>query len=303
MSVLTFSSTVTFHTPVLLQEVVSLLPEVTDGWTIDATAGGGGHTRELLRTGRKVLAIDQDAEAITELQRTFATELERKQLIIAHDNFAHLTSILKAHSVQPVSALLFDLGLSTFQIKQSGRGFSFQSDEQLDMRMDSSMPESAKDLLKHIAKIELTGILQRFGEERLAEQIAEKVVETRRQKAIETTEELVKLINEVYEEARVHSLVSPATKTFQALRIFINDELNALRSALPQAFEIVEPNGRILVISFHSLEDRIVKQYFQSQAALGKARIVTKKPVVATDAEINNNRSARSAKLRVLTKL
>ena len=176
MSVLTFSSTVTFHTPVLLQEVVSLLPEVTDGWTIDATAGGGGHTRELLRTGRKVLAIDQDLAAIKELKRNFALELEHKELIIVHDNFAHLTSILKAHNVPSVSALLFDLGLSTFQIKQSGRGFSFQSDEQLDMRMDTSLPDTAKDLLSHISQIDLTGILQRFGEERLAEQIAEKVV-------------------------------------------------------------------------------------------------------------------------------
>src|SRR3989344_8225764 len=220
MSVLTFSFPVVFHTPVLVGEVLSFLPDITDGWVVDATAGGGGHTREILRTGRKVLAIDQDVEAVNELKRQFGTELEKQQLKIAHGNFAHLLSIIKANKVESVAAVLFDLGLSTFQIKRSGRGFSFQSDEALDMRMNTEAAETAKDLLNRASQEELTGIFIRFGEERLAAQIAEKIVHARRQKALETTEELVQLVNGVYEEARVHSLMSPVTRTFQAIRIY-----------------------------------------------------------------------------------
>jgi len=295
--------TYTFHTPVLVDEVVGFLPATKSSWVVDATAGGGGHTGELLRTGRKVLAIDQDAEAVNELKRQFGTELEKRQLKIAHGNFAHLLSIIKANKVESVAAVLFDLGLSTFQIKRSGRGFSFQSDEALDMRMNTEAAETAKDLLNQASQEELTGILLRFGEERLAAQIAEKIVKVRRQKTIETTEELTRLVNEVYEEVGIHSLISPATRTFQAIRIYINDELKVLRDALPQAFESLDRNGRLLVISFHSLEDRIVKQYFQSQVVLGKARLVNKKPMIAGEGEVKSNRSARSAKLRVLTKL
>lgn len=292
-----------FHAPVLLTEVIFYLRVEARAWYIDATAGGGGHTQAILEKGGNVFAIDQDEDAIKKLKGNFKKELDSGKLLVKHGNFANLTSYIKESKIQNILGVIFDLGLSTYQIKSSGRGFSFKSKEPLDMRMDQKQERKATQIVNNFSVGELYEIFRKFGEEKLARQIADSISRARSLSPIHDTSSLREIVAQVYKNHGVREKIDPATRVFQALRIAVNDELARLKQALPQAVEVLGKEGRCLVISFHSLEDRIVKQFILERERLGKIRRVTKKPIVAARVELIRNPKARSAKLRVFEKL
>lgn len=291
-----------YHVPVLLNEVRENLRVATGSWYVDATAGGGGHTREILSLGGSVVAIDHDYEAVKTLKDTFKKEIEAGRLIVIEGNFIHLSTYIKRMGM-PIMGILFDLGISTDQIKESGRGFTFEKNEPLDMRMSHELPVTAADIVNTYSEGELYEIFKKYGEEHLAREIAHAVFRARTLKQIRTTAELVTLIRNVYKEARKKTHIHPATRVFQALRIAVNDELSALKTALVEAITVIEDGGRCLVISFHSLEDRIVKLVFREAVRSGEVINITSKPIIPSAFEIGKNPRARSAKLRVVQKL
>lgn len=281
------------HVSVLLTEAVDSLEIKADHWYIDATAGGGGHTQEIVERGGRVLAIDQDDDALAHLKTRFEiTDLVK----VAKGNFREIETIALLNGIDIVAGVLFDLGMSSFQLDSSGRGFSFRYDEPLDMRMDKANELTARKIVNDWHRDELVDLFLRFGEEEKAEVVADAIVEARHEKKFETTQDLVRVIETVVKRTgKMH----PATKVFQALRIAVNSELESLRDALNQSTELLEPGGRIVVISFHSLEDRIVKNMFRQWEHDGKGRVVTKKPIMANEQETVGNVRARSAKMRV----
>lgn len=292
-----------FHVPVLLNEVIENLLIKAGAWYIDATAGGGGHTEAILEAGGRVIACDQDQDAVSYLQNKFARVIEEKRLRVVRTNFRKLSKVIQENEAGHIAGILFDLGMSTYQIRDSGRGFSFREDELLDMRMSDTTDINARIIVNKYPEYELVEIIRKWGEERLARPIARAIVRTRSVSEIETTRQLTQLIDEVYERygnKRKH--IEPATRTFQALRIAVNDELVSIKEGLQAAIELLEDQGRCIVISFHSLEDRIIKQQFREWEADGRGVIVTKRPITATEEERHRNPSARSAKLRVFTK-
>ncbi len=286
-----------FHKSVLLQEVLESLNVCTGKKYIDATLGGGGHTKAILAEGGLVLAIDQDQDAIEYVQKT----VKNNHLLTVKGNFSDLIVLAKKNNFYPIAGILFDLGISSHQVGEAQRGFSFLRDASLDMRMDRSTQVSAKDLVNGLHKGELIELFQRYGEEPFAKRIAEQIVEERKIKPIETTTQLAALVSKCYSHRM--NKIHPATKIFQALRIAVNDELYNIKIALPQAEELLEPEGRIAVISFHSLEDRIVKRTFAEFEEKGYGKIVTKKPIEPSLKELNENLRSRSSKLRVFQKL
>ncbi|HCM36924.1 MAG: 16S rRNA (cytosine(1402)-N(4))-methyltransferase [Candidatus Wildermuthbacteria bacterium RIFCSPLOWO2_02_FULL_47_9c] len=284
------------HIPVLKEKVLEYLNPQPNQNFIDCTAGGGGHATAILERiapKGKVLAIDWDREAISRLRAT-------SRLVPREGNFAEVKEIANREKFLPVHGVLFDLGLSTTQLEESKRGFSFQLLEPLDMRYNAQQPVTAEKILNYSSKAELERILKEYGEEQFAGKIAQAIVQARAQKHIEETSQLVEIIEEAtprwYHRKRIH----PATKTFQALRIATNNELENLERGLQGATELIVSSGKIAVISFHSLEDRIVKNFFKQEPSL---KPFTKKPTVPTNAEIKKNPRARSAKLRVAIKL
>lgn len=289
-----------YHQSVLLNTAVDFLDVKEGSWYIDATLGGGGHTKEVLKRGGKVLAIDQDAEAIAYSTSIMNPYISTGDLILVHGNFSHLSEITKGIN-HPFSGIIFDLGVSSHQFDAPGRGFSFSRDELLDMRMNQEFGASAKDLVNGLNVGELTELFQKLGEEKFAKRIAEKIVDVRKNGKIESTRQLADLVSSVVPKSvqKIH----PATRIFQALRIAVNDELNSLKFVLPQVLEILENGGRIVFISFHSLEDRIVKDFFKEMEDKGLIRILTGKPLIPTIDEINSNPRARSAKLRAAEKI
>jgi 16S rRNA (cytosine1402-N4)-methyltransferase len=303
----TQSTRVSVHTPVLLHEVITVLNLVADDVVVDATLGGGGHAEAILallgKNGRYI-GIDADAAA-----------LERVRVRIGHDprvtlvqaNFRTLADVLNTHQVSRVTKILFDLGLSSDQLTGSvsgeGRGFSFSRDEPLLMTLDNNPTShtlTAQDIVNEWSEESLADVLYGFGGERHARKIARAIVDERELRPIQTTYALTAIIERVIPAKgwRTH----PATKTFQALRIAVNDELGALEEALRTGLEVLAPLGRIAVITFHSLEDRTVKQLFKAFEDAGSAVRVTKKPIPPTREEVRSNRRARSAKLRCLEK-
>lgn len=283
------------HTPVLLNEAIDALQIKSEEVYIDATAGGGGHAEEIVKRGGKALAVDQDIEAITFLREKFSNN---KNITIEHDNFAHLKFLAEKNKIPTVAGVLFDLGVSSFQLDNSGRGFSFKRDEKLDMRMGEGSL-TASEMVNTWTKAELTEIFQTYGEEHNAREISESIVERRKKQKFETSKDLADVITKVsHKDSKIH----PATLVFQALRIAVNNELNAEKEGLAQAIELLAKHGRIVVISFHSLEDRIVKQQFISWERQGLGKIITKKPIVPLIEEESRNRRARSAKMRVFEK-
>lgn len=277
------------HTSVLLKETIEALNVKKDARYIDATIGGGGHTREILNRGGIVLGIDQDQDAIDFLKGEFVGE---KNLTLVHGNFSDIKELAEKNGFGKVRGILFDLGLSSYQIDQSGRGFSIKKDELLDMRMDAGTEVSALDIVNSWNRDELYEVFTKFGEERNARTITDVIERTRRVKRIETTGELARLIEEnVRRQGKIH----PATKVFMALRIAVNNELTNLRKGLNESLELLEPGGALAVISFHSLEDRIVKNAMRES---GHAH--SKKPIIATHEETKRNPRSRSAKLRTL---
>lgn len=297
-----------YHIPVMLKEVLEFLQIKKDHWYVDCNLGGGGHTEGILKMGGNVLGIDLDPDAINEVSVNLKEYIDSERLILRQTNFANVDSVvsetkaMKQFNNLTVSGILFDLGVSTHQLEEAERGFSFNSDAPLDMRMDSNGGATAKDLVNGLYERELAELFLKLGEENWSKPIAKRIVEYREKKLIETTNELANIILSVRRRSpsdRTH----PATRIFQALRIAVNDELNSLKEALPKAFEALESGGRIVVISFHSLEDRIVKNYFRDLEENKYAKILTEKPIETSEEETSENPRARSAKIRVIEKI
>ncbi len=288
-----------FHIPVLLNEVVKALNIHPGSWYVDATTGGGGHTKAILDQAGKVIALDADKQTIDYLYKKFHQEIKQGQLILHQGNFIFLDKYLQENQIDKISGIIIDLGLSTYQIKMSGKGFTFQNEEPLDMRLDQNQKLTAEKIINTFSKEELYEIFVRFGEENLAGDVADAICRARTLKPITTTRELRRIVSEVYQRNHIRTKIDPATKVFQALRIAVNDELNNLKIILEKSLTVLNHHGRCVVISFHSLEDRIVKQYFSKMARKGKIKIVNNRPITATDKEISVNPASRSAKMRI----
>lgn len=286
-----------FHKPVLLKEVIAALEVKKGEKYIDATIGGGGYTKQILERGGIVLGMDMDTDAISFLQDKFSGE---KNLFLVEDNFINIRKAAEKHGFYGVSGIVFDLGISSHQIENSGRGFSFSKDEPLDMRMSRSIDITAGEIVNTWSREELYELFARFGEERFAKQIVNNISQARKIKPIKTSLELANIISEGIKDKRS---IHPATKVFQALRIGVNSELANLKIGIWESFPLLKKGGRIVIVDFHSLEDRIVKQEFARLERDGKAEIITKKPIVTGSDELRTNRRARSAKMRAIKKI
>jgi 16S rRNA (cytosine1402-N4)-methyltransferase len=291
------------HTPVLLENVLQYLDPQPGECIVDGTIDGGGHAAEILKRigdSGMLIGIDKDERMIEGSRERFAN---RNNVMLAADGYENTEKILKAYGIKKIDGLLLDLGFSSEQLAPPvggiGRGFSFMNDEPLLMTYDAQR-QSLRDKMRGIREDELAKIIFEFGEERYARRIAEAIVYASRKKKIETTGELTKIISNAaprgYERGRIH----PATRTFQALRIWVNNELENLKTILTALPNIMNVGGRVVVISFHSLEDRIVKQELRRMKKEERAELLTKKPVEATAEEIRMNPRSRSAKLRAI---
>lgn len=274
---------------------------------MDATYGGGGHARAILDKlqGGRLIAFDQDETALM-------NRMDDQRLIMVNNNFRFLRNFLKLHHATPVDGILADLGISSHQIDQPERGFSTRFDGILDMRMDQKKKLTAREIVNHYSEEKLTGILSEYGEIRNARKLASRIMEARKIKPVETTGALKEIANTCVEHGREFKYQA---QIFQALRIEVNQEMDALREFLRQAAQALKPGGRLVVISYHSLEDKLVKNYFRSGNfegivekdfygnALIPLKVITRKAIVPTDAEIDANNRSRSAKLRVAEKI
>ena len=288
------------HVPVMLDEVVQWLTPMPPGtWIVDGTVGLGGHAEALLAraSDSRLLGLDRDAETLALAARRLAPFGAR--CVLRHADFRHIDAEARACGAAPAHAVLLDLGLSSYQLEQSGRGFSFQTDEGLDMRFDRRQELTAAELVMGTSEPELARILREYGEEPAARRIARRLVEARGRAPIRTTRQLADVVASAIPPHRRRRRIHPATRTFQALRIAVNDELGGLETALPQGAEILAHGGRFGVIAFHSLEDRLVKRAFRRLADSGW-RALTRKPVRPADDEVHSNPRARSARFRVL---
>lgn len=293
------------HIPVLLHEVVSGLKLKEGDIFLDATLGRGGHSSQVAKqfgSEVEIIAMDRDLEALERSEEGLRTL--SNAVYLKHASFRNLDQVLSGLGIGRVNAILLDLGISSEQIDESGRGFSFKGNEKLSMKMDESDagPE-AKEILNTWSEETLEMILRGFGEERYSKKIAKEIVERRKVKPFETTEDLVKAVEASTPSHYHHGRIHPATRTFQAIRIAVNDELPALEGGLNKAWDALENGGRLAVISFHSLEDRIVKNFMRDRAKEGLANLVTKKPITPSDEEIEKNSRSRSAKLRIIEKI
>lgn len=286
-----------YHVPVMRDEVLWMLRPKPEGIYVDCTVGGGGHAEAVLEhagPGAFLVGIDRDPEAIEFAGRRLARFAGAFRLV--QGNFADLASILGDLGIKRVDGVLFDLGVSGHQFDDAGRGFSYMSDGPLDMRMDMGAGPSARDLVNTLPCEELARILREYGEERWASRIARFIVERRKHRPITTTAELVDVVKQAIPAAARRSGPHPARRTFQALRIAVNDELGSLARGLDQAVEAVRPGGRVVAISFHSLEDRTVKRKFAE--GRDRVRTITTRPLVPCDEEVRANPRSRSARLR-----
>ena len=306
----------TRHIPVLLNKAVDALQLKPGMNVIDCTLGDAGHAEAVLEKispKGKLLGIDLDVEAVLRAKR-FLYRFGDKAIVV-RNNFVNLKKIIEEINFNPVNAILMDLGWSSPQFAERGRGFSFQTDEPLDMRYGQTTDyglqttETAADIVNSYSEQELAGIFKNYGEENLSKEIAKAIMWFRKEKKIERTGELTEIILQVY-RTKLHTDkevpwvggIHPATKVYQALRMEVNQELQSLKSALPQAVEVLSAGGRLAVITFHSLEDRIVKHFFKS-IEHRQIKLVNKKPIIASEAEVAANPRARSAKLRIIEKL
>lgn len=306
------------HIPVLLEECLEALRIRPDGVYLDGTLGRAGHSLEIVKrltTGR-LIALDRDETALAAARVRLAEYMDRVTLV--HSNFSRLGEVLRDLGVDGVDGMLFDLGVSSPQLDEPQRGFSYMHDAPLDMRMDSSAALTAYEVVNGWSFEELRRILFEYGEERYAPAIAKAIVRAREQRAIETTMELTEVIRHAMPAAALREKQHPAKRSFQAIRIAVNDELGEIPPMLEAAQQGLREGGRLAVISFHSLEDRIIKQTMQRLATgctcppefpvcicgkKPKMKLVSRKPIVATERELTENPRARSAKLRVAEKL
>jgi 16S rRNA (cytosine1402-N4)-methyltransferase len=282
------------HIPVLFDEVLQQLQPTAGGVFVDGTLGGGGHARALAeRVGDagRVIAVDRDGVAVERA----STTLTGLPVSVANASYAEIPEVLDEVGVPAVDGVLLDLGLSSDQLADAARGFSYLSDGELDMRFDLNQGEPAWRMMARMSEEHLANVIYQYGEERFSRRIAKKIVEQRRSEPIRTAAQLADLVRSCVPRSRGHQ-IDPATRTFQALRIAVNGELDELKTALQRIPAYLKPGGRLAIISFHSLEDRIVKEAFRNDDRL---IAITRKPIVASDEESSRNPRARSAKLRV----
>ncbi len=296
------------HIPVLRQEIIDMLSPEPGQNFIDGTCGAAGHTLAILEKSYpdgKVMCFDWDSEAIGRAKEIVAAKsvnlLER--VIFVNDSYVNIAEVVKAENFGPVQGILLDLGLSSDQLANSGRGFSFLKDEPLDMRYSVKQELTAREILNHWDKQEIARILKEYGEEPLARKISEAIIKNRKIKPILNTLELVGIISRAVPRQWQYGRIHFATRIWQALRIVVNDELGNLQRFLPQAMDVLTGGGKLAIISFHSLEDRIVKNFFREQAKRAVASVLTKKPIRASEIELEQNPRGRSAKLRAIKKL
>lgn len=314
------------HIPVLREEVLTYLSPKSGGLYVDATIGLGGHSLSILKKSApkgQLIGIDQDNMALSKCEKRLKVFKDRLRLI--HGNFSDLQDLLKLHEVSKVDGILFDLGVSTLQLDTPERGFSFQHNGPLDMRMDQQMPILALDIVNDSTTESLMKIFREYGEERYAKLIAQRIIASRSVEAITTTQQLTQIVESVisgksknrkrdFRQRKIH----PATRVFQALRIVVNDELKNLKCGIDAAVSVLKKDGCLCMISFHSLEDRIVKQKFQFYAKTcicspkapicvcnhqQKLKIITKRPILTSASEIDVNPRSRSAKMRVAVRV
>ena len=297
------------HQPVLLKEVIEILNPQSGQIYIDATIGGGGHAKEILeriKPNGKLLGIDWDKEQIDRLKIKFSEYLKSNNLILVNDNYKNLENIIKQYNFHKVDGVLFDLGFSRYHIEESGKGFSFQKNEPLIMRyheLEGTSEITAAEIVNTWPEEKLEKILKEYGEEKFYRQIAEKIYEESKKNPIKTTLDLVEIIKKAVPAGYLHQKIHPATRTFQALRIAVNDEFGNIRTGLSAAVKILTNGGKMAVITFHSGEDRIIKNFFKEKQAEGILKIINKKVIKPSYAEIRENPSARSAKLRAAIKI
>ncbi|MBU1863110.1 MAG: 16S rRNA (cytosine(1402)-N(4))-methyltransferase RsmH [Candidatus Omnitrophica bacterium] len=283
----------------MVNEIIHHFKEKRNGVFLDCTIGNGGHTLKLLETlnGQcSIVGLDQDAEALT--RATDNLKLFQDRVVLRHINFTSLDTVLDELHITHIDACLFDIGVSMNQLYDAQRGFSFSGEGPLDMRMDARSETTAATIVNTYREEELNRILREYGEEYRARQIVRAIIKARAQNVISTTTELAELVKKVYRDKR-HRRTHPATKTFQALRIAVNNELDNLKNALNKVVHYVTGDGLICVITFHSLEDRIVKQTFRAWADEGIVSLLTKKPLQPSQEEMVRNPRARSAKMRI----
>jgi 16S rRNA (cytosine1402-N4)-methyltransferase len=293
----------TAHVPVLTVEALQYLRPEHGGLFVDCTVGLGGHARALLEAGAtRLIGIDRDIDALAIARAVLAPLSDRADLV--HADYRDIEAVLDARGIDVVDGTLADLGISSLQLDAEGRGFSFQRDEPLDMRMDRTRGDTAADLLAHSSETEIADAIFTFGEERFSRRIARSIVGARREAPIATTGRLASIVRRSI-PTRGRQRIDPATRTFQALRIWVNRELDGLDRFLVAAVRRLRAGARLVVITFHSLEDRIVKHTFRAleHAADTAVKVLTKKPVVPADEEIRRNPRARSAKLRAAERL
>lgn len=296
------------HKPVLLKETIEYLNPQGGDTILDATIGGGGHAEAVIqkigKTGM-LIGIDQDAVMLEHLKSKL--QITNDKIILINENFRNLDKVLDSLRIEKIDGVIFDLGMNTLQLEESGRGFSFQRNEPLIMNYKSNLESSdltAQDILNKWSEKDIADILYKYGEERYSRKIAKRIIEARERKEIKNTFELVEIIRlSVPSAYRNNRKINCCTRTFQALRIAVNDELNALEEGLEKAWRFLSSNARMTVISFHSLEDRIVKNFIRSKKEKDEGIILTKKPIAPSEEEIKINPASRSAKLRAVEKL
>lgn len=288
-----------YHKSVLLEESIEALNVESGNKYIDATFGGGGHASLILKNGGFVLGIDQDQDAITAASEKYADEIKKVILTLARGNFRRIDEFAK--SFGKVNGIIFDLGLSSHQIDNPSRGFSYIKSGPLDMRMDQGLGVKASDLVNALGKQELVELFRNYGEETNANKIADMIIKRRKITPFQTTDDLTLTLATVYGFRTINDFAraTAGKRVFQALRIAINDEIGSIEESLPKALSLLESGGRIVVITFHSLEDRIVKKMFLMFEDKGYGRVITKKPILPTEEEIIENGRSKSAKLRI----
>ena len=292
------------HTPVMLQEVLSYLKLLPGKVIVDCTLGEAGHSEGVLgkiTPGGYLIGIDQDDDALSSSRRRLSRFEGSFNLV--NSNFQGIRDVLQNLGIDAMDGVIFDLGVSNLQFSTPERGFSFLHDGPLNMRMDKKGQITAFDLINNLSEQEIANLIFKFGQERFSRRIAKNIVEERAKHVITSTGQLANIIVDAVPPNQRYKKIHPATRTFMALRIAVNRELEVLESGLEDAVDLLKSGGRICVISFHSLEDRIVKHYFKAQAQKGILKIITKKPLVPTDQELEENRKSRSAKLRVAEKI
>jgi 16S rRNA (cytosine1402-N4)-methyltransferase len=290
------------HEPVMVAEVLDLLSPARGGLFVDCTVGLGGHSRALLDAGAgRVLGLDRDPSALAIAAETLAAYRDRVELV--HADYRELDRVLDTRGIAAVDGTLADLGVSSMQLDAEGRGFSFRRDEPLDMRMDQTSGTTAAEWLRTVDEEELANVIFEYGEERYSRRIARAIVSSRESTPLETTGQLAAIVRRAIPH-RGYQRIDPATRTFQALRIWVNRELEGLDAFLVGAARRLLQGARLAVITFHSLEDRIVKHTFRAiEKAEEAMRILTKRPLVPADAELARNPRARSAKLRAIERV